>query len=81
MADFAEMFFAKQIDAETYSFYWEQIDLANDNNVIDYDYSSEYGCTAEELYDALEARGFYTDKVFNHFEDYPYSSITLTAEY
>lgn len=38
MADFAEMFPAKQIDAYTHSFYWEQVDLAlEDNGVIDYE--------------------------------------------
>ena len=82
MADFAEMFPAKQIDADTYSFCWEQVDLAlEDNDVIDYDYSSESGCTVEELCDALEAYGFDTDKVLNHFKDYPCSRIVLTDEY
>jgi hypothetical protein len=38
-------------------------------------------CTAEELYDALERHSCNIDKVFDHFEDYPMSSIMLSEEY
>lgn len=76
MADFVEHFYISQLDAETYSYCWDQIDLATEEEInLDY----EESCSAEDLFEALEAHGFDTDKVFNHFEDYPCSKTTLTA--
>lgn len=80
MADFAEMFHAKQIDADSYSFYWEQVDLATeDHEVSDFDYSQD--CSAEALRATLATHGFDAGKVFAHFKNHPCSGITLTDEY
>lgn len=78
MADFRETMYVTQVDHESYSYCWEQVDLASEELMTcDWDQC----CSAEDLYDALEAHGFDTDRVFNYFEDYPFSSITLEDEY
>lgn len=78
MADFCEILYATQVDANTYSYMWQQVDLAFEDIVA---IEKRSQCSSEELYDAIEAHGFDTDRVFNHFEAYPFSCIRLEDEY
>lgn len=77
MADFAESFHVAQLDADSYKYCWTQVDLADET----FSAIEQKVCSGEELFDALENHGFDTDRVFNHFEDYPLSSICLRDEY
>lgn len=78
MADFCEILYATQVDANTYSYMWQQVDLAF-GDIVAIEKRSQ--CSSEELYDAIEAHGFDTDRVFNHFKNYPFSCIRLEDEY
>ena len=78
MADFCEILYATQVDANTYTYMWQQVDLAF-GDIVAIEKRSQ--CSSEELYDAIDAHGFDTDRVFNHFENYPFSCIRLEDEY
>ena len=78
VTDFVEQFFVRQLDADTYTYCWSKIDLA-DGSCVNHDW--EEVCSGEELFDALEFHGFDTDRVFKHFEDYPLSSIMVEEDY
>lgn len=81
MADFKETFYVTQLDANTYSYCWDKLDLANDEDseLVDCDYEQE--CSIDKLCSALTIHGFDTSKVLSHFKDYPCSSISLVEEY
>lgn len=78
VTDFREEMYITHLYRGTFSFAWVKIDKATDEK-IDLDWGQE--CSYEELFNALELHGFDIDKVFNHFEDYPYSKIMLVDEY
>lgn len=78
VTDFREEMYVSHLYRGTFQYVWVKIDKATDEKV-DLDFNQE--CSYKDLFDALELHGFDTDKVFNHFEDYPYSSITLVDEY
>lgn len=78
MADFSETLFVTQVDANDYNYMWLKHDLT-DNVLVSLARRSH--CSGEELFGALEFYGFDTDRVFNHFEDYPLSTIILKDEY
>lgn len=81
MADFAEEMRVAQVDPLNYDWVWHKIDLAaeEEEEVVSVDWGTN--CSSEELCDALEKYGFDEDKVFEHFENYPFHSILLREEY
>jgi hypothetical protein len=78
MADFIEKLDIEQLDKDTYSYCWQQFDLADDS-LMNLDFAES--CSIDDLLELFEYYGFDADKVLNYFKENPCSKLHLSTEY